>query len=105
MKRIVCWCLLLITLWPPQPAAGPPLPRPTGRSLPSPGSSAPTKPVAVGELAEDLPERVMTGGTGSRTPVILELEALAQFVAFLDGLEIAYPTRNILTWMISLPSG
>lgn len=78
-------------LWTLTACGGPSAPASSGPSSSTSVSSAPAEPPTVGELAEDLPERVMTGGTGSRTPVTLDLEVLAQFVAFLDGLEIAYP--------------
>lgn len=91
MKQIVCWCLLLAMLWTLTACGGTSGPVTSGPSSSTPVSSAPAEPPTVGELAEDLPERVLTGGTGSRTPVSLDPEALAQFVTFLDGLEIAYP--------------
>ena len=91
MKRVVSCFLSLVILCSLTACGGPSAPASSGPSSSTPVSSAPAEPPTVGELAEDLPERVLTGGTGSRTPVTLAPEALAQFVAFLDGLEIAYP--------------
>lgn len=90
MKRVVSCFLSLVILCSLTACGGPSAPVTGGSSSSNPSSSAPAEPPTVGELAEDLPERILTGGTGSRTPVILDPEALEQFVAFLDGLEISY---------------
>lgn len=91
MKRAVSCFLSLVILCSLTACGGHSAPASSGPSSSTSVSSAPAEPPTVGELAEDLPERVLTGGTGSRTPVTLDPEALTQFAAFLDGLEIAYP--------------
>lgn len=91
MKRVVSCFLSLAILCSLTACGGTAAPASSGPSSSTPVSSAPAEPPTVGELAEDLPERVLAGGTGSRTPVTLDPEALAQFLTFLDGLEIAYP--------------
>lgn len=92
MKRALCMILALATAV-SLAACGSP-----GASVPKPSASSPSGPASpaaqpstIGALAEDLPERVMAAESGSRTPVTLDEEALEEFVAFLDALDISYP--------------